>query len=192
MFGIGFGFIVIDNMGQFGFFFGYVFVNVKIFVFFVSIWNVIGCWVGGFMSDIFFCYYGFFCVFFFVFMMIFMVMVFFFIVMVIFGCLYFGFIFLGFFFGVQYFLYVIIVVDIFGLKFYVILYSSISFVSFVGMYVLFVFVVGKFYDVEVCYKNGVNLNLECFGLFCFCCFLLVFVGVIFGVVFCFGVFWFRI
>lgn len=190
-FGIGSGLTVTDNMGQLGLSLGYASANVKTFVSLVSIWNAIGRWVGGFTSDILLRHYGFSRALFLALMMTLMAMAFLLIAMAIPGCLYFGSIFLGLSFGAQYPLYATIVADIFGLKFYATLYSSISLASPVGMYVLSVPVVGKFYDAEARHKNGANSNLECLGSSCFRRSLLVLVGVTLGAALCSGVLWFR-
>lgn len=78
-----------------------------------------------------------------------MVVVYVFFVVNVFVCFYYGFILLGMFFGMLFFVYMIIVVEEFGLKCFVMFYNCFNIFSFVGNYILFGFVVGKFYDVEV-------------------------------------------
>lgn len=191
-FGIGSGLTVTDNMGQLGLSLGYAAANVKTFVSLVSIWNAIGRWVGGFTSDYLLRHYGFSRALFLAIMMALMAMAFLLIAMAIPGCLYFGSIFLGLSFGAQYPLYATIVADIFGIKYYATLYSSISLASPVGMYLLSVPVVGRFYDQEARqHHSNASSSIECVGSSCFRKSLLVLVGVTLGAALCSAALWFR-
>ncbi|KAG0621566.1 hypothetical protein M758_3G030400 [Ceratodon purpureus] len=196
-FGIGSGLTVTDNMGQLGLSLGYSASAVRTFVSLVSIWNAIGRWVGGFVSDILLRHYGTSRPLFLAVMMTLMAMAFLLIAMAVPGCLYFGSIFLGLSFGAQYPLYATIVADIFGLKYYATLYSSIGMASPIGMYVLSVPVVGRFYDSEAKRKsngtasNASDSSLECLGSSCFGRSLLVLMGVTLGAAGCAVALWFR-
>lgn len=188
-FGIGSGLTVTDNMGQLGLSLGYQPSAVRTFVSLVSLWNAIGRWVGGFTSDILLRHYGTSRALFLAAMMALMAMAFLLIAMAVPGCLYFGSIFLGLSFGAQYPLYATIVADIFGLKHYGTLYASISIASPVGMYVLSVPVVGRFYDAEA--KRESSASLECHGKLCFGRSLLILMGVTLAAAACAVALWLR-
>jgi hypothetical protein len=191
-FGIGSGLTVTDNMGQLGLALGYSPSAVRTFVSLVSIWNAIGRWVGGFVSDVLLRHYGTSRALFLAVVMTLMAMAFLLIAVAVPGCLYFGSIFLGLSFGAQYPLYVTIAADIFGLKYYATLYASINLASPVGMYVLSVPVVGRFYDAEARRQsNGSNSSLECHGPPCFRNSLLVLMGVTLGGAACAAALWLR-
>lgn len=197
-FGVGSGLTVTDNMGQLGLSLGYSSSKVGTFVSLVSIWNAIGRWVGGFLSDILLRRYGFSRAMFLMIMMTLMSLAFLLIAINVPGCLYFGSIFLGLSFGAQYPLYATIVADIFGLKYYATLYNSIGLASPVGMYLLSVPVVGRYYDDEAKKElsestnvTSNNSNLVCLGSSCFGRSLLVLIGVTVGAAVSAGALWYR-
>ena len=195
-FGVGSGLTATDNMGQLGLALGYSSSAVRTFVSLVSIWNAIGRWVGGFASDFLLRHYGISRALFLAVVMVLMAMAFLLIALAVPGCLYFGSIFLGLSFGAQYPLYATIVADVFGLKYYATLLASINLASPVGMYLLSVPVVGRFYDAEAKRESnsalvGSNGSLTCQGSMCFGLSLLVLMGVTLGAAACAAALWFR-
>lgn len=128
---------------------GYLEVLINFFVLMVLIWNFFGRLGVGVLLEFVLYEKGFF--WFLFIMLVFMVFVFGYIILVVFffGVLYLGIVLIGLSFGVYWLLIFIVILEFFGFKYFGILFNVVIMVSFLGLYVMFVYVVGFFYDVEL-------------------------------------------
>lgn len=196
IFGVGSGLTATDNMGQLGLSLGYPPTNVKTFVSLLSIWNSIGRWVGGFLSDYLLFRYGFPRTQFYTIALLMMAVAYVLLAVNVPACLYYGSILLGMSFGTLFPVYTTIVAEEFGLKRFATLYNCLNISSSVGNYILSGPVAGKFYDAEA-RKQADRLNLGgnsvliCDGSVCFrrTCFTLM--GVSIGAATLAGLLWYR-
>ena len=197
IFGIGSGLAATDNMGQLGLSLGYTATNVRTFVSLLSIWNSIGRWMGGFLSEILLQRYGTSRTKFFTIMLLVMATAYLLIAINVPGCLYFGSILLGLSFGTQYPIYATVIAEEFGLKYFGTLYNSIGVACIVGNYMLSVPVAGRFYDSEAKRqaKEGAVIStgksLLCHGASCYRRTFFTFMSVTLGAAIVGAVLWYR-
>jgi hypothetical protein len=198
IFGIGSGLAATDNMGQLGLSLGYTATNVRTFVSLLSIWNSIGRWMGGFLSEILLQRYGTSRTKFFTIMLLVMATAYLLIAINVPGCLYFGSILLGLSFGTQYPIYATVVAEEFGLRYFGTLYNSIGVACIVGNYMLSVPVAGRFYDSEAKRqaKEGALIStgkksLLCHGASCYRRTFFTFMSVTLGAAIVGAVLWYR-
>lgn len=136
IFGVGSGLTATDNMAQLGLSVGYAATNVHTFVSLLSIWNSIGRWVGGFLSDFLLFRYGFPRTEFHTLMLLVMAVAYLLLAVNVPGALYYGTVLLGLSFGTQYPVYTTIVAEEFGLKRFATLYNCLNISCSVGNYIL--------------------------------------------------------
>lgn len=197
IFGVGSGLAATDNMGQLGLSLGYTATNVRTFVSLLSIWNSIGRWMGGFLSEILLQRYGTSRTKFFTIMLLVMATAYLLIAINVPGCLYFGSILLGLSFGTQYPIYATVIAEEFGLRYFGTLYNSIGVACIVGNYMLSVPVAGRFYDSEAKRqaKEGALIStgksLLCHGASCYRRTFFTFMSVTLGAAIVGAVLWYR-
>lgn len=195
--GVGSGLAATDNMGQLGLSLGYTATNVRTFVSLLSIWNSIGRWMGGFLSEILLQRYGTSRTKFFTIMLLVMATAYLLIAINVPGCLYFGSILLGLSFGTQYPIYATVIAEEFGLRYFGTLYNSIGVACIVGNYMLSVPVAGRFYDSEAKRqaKEGAVIStgksLLCHGASCYRRTFFTFMSVTLGAAIVGAVLWYR-
>lgn len=196
IFGIGAGLTASDNMGQLGLSLGYNATKVNTFVSLLSIWNAIGRWVGGFLSEILLQKYGFARTQFHTVSLLVMSFAFMLIAVNVPGCLYYGSILLGLSFGTQYSVTTTIVADVYGLKFFATLYNVLGIATIGGYYMLSVPVAGRFYDNEAKRQmgskyTGSTTSLVCHGAVCFRRTFFILMGVTIGAAMFAAILWYR-
>lgn len=136
IFGVGSGLTATDNMAQLGLSLGYAATNVRTFVSLLSIWNSIGRWVGGFLSDFLLYRYGFARTQFHTIVLLVMALAYLLLAVNVPACLYYGSILLGLSFGTQFPIYTTIVAEEFGLKRFATLYNCLNISCSIGNYIL--------------------------------------------------------
>ena len=196
IFGIGAGLTATDNMGQLGLSLGYNSTKVNTFVSLLSIWNAIGRWVGGFLSEMLLQKYGFPRTQFHTISLLVMSFAFMLIAVNVPGCLYYGSILLGLSFGTQYSVTTTIVADVYGLKFFATLYNVLGIATIGGYYMLSVPVAGRFYDNEAKRQmgskyTGGTTSLVCHGAVCFRRTFFILMGVTVGAAMFAAILWYR-
>lgn len=197
IFGVGSGLTATDNMGQLGLSLGYSATDVRTFVSLLSIWNSIGRWVGGFLSDYLLFRYGFPRTQFHTIALLTMALAYLLLAVNVPACLYYGSILLGVSFGTQYPIYTTIVAEEFGLRRFATLYNCLNISCSIGNYMLSGPVAGRFYDDEAKKQAaerhlvGSSAKLVCDGAVCFrrTCFTLMAVSV--GAAGFAGALWYR-
>lgn len=197
IFGIGSGLAATDNMGQLGLSLGYNAKNVRTFVSLLSIWNSLGRWMGGFLSETLLHRYGTSRTKFFTIMLLVMATAHLLIAINVPGCLYFGSILLGLSFGTQYPIYATVIAEEFGLRYFATLYNSIGLACIAGNYMLSVPVAGRFYDSEAKRQAqegalmSTGKSLLCHGASCYRRTFFTFMGVTLGAALVGAVLWHR-
>lgn len=196
IFGIGAGLTASDNMGQLGLSLGYNTTKVNTFVSLLSIWNAIGRWVGGFLSEMLLQKYAFPRTQFHTVSLLVMSFAFLLIAVNVPGCLYYGSILLGLSFGTQYSVTTTIVADVYGLKFFATLYNVLGIATIGGYYMLSVPVAGRFYDNEAKRQmgskyTGGTTSLVCHGAVCFRRTFFILMGVTIGAAMFAAILWYR-
>lgn len=197
IFGVGSGLTATDNMAQLGLSFGYSPTSVRTFVSLLSIWNSIGRWVGGFLSDYLLYRFGFARTKFHTIMLLVMAVAYLLLAVNVPACLYYGSILLGLSFGTQYPIYTTIVAEEFGLKRFATLYNCLNVSCSVGNYILSTPLAGRFYDEEAkrqaeqSHLASSDAKLVCDGPICFrrTCFTLMAVSI--GAAGFAGLLWYR-
>lgn len=196
IFGVGSGLTITDNMGQLGLSLGYPATNVRTFVSLLSIWNSIGRWVGGFLSDYLLFRYGFPRTQFHTIALLTMGVAYLLLAVNVPACLYYGSILLGLSFGTQYPIYTTIVAEEFGLRRFATLYNCLNISCSIGNYILSGPVAGRFYDDEAARQaNALHLvgsaAKVCTGAVCFRRTLIVLMSVSIGAAGFAAVLWYR-
>ena len=196
IFGVGSGLTATDNMGQLGLSLGYSAIEVRTFVSLLSIWNSIGRWTGGFLSDYVLYRYGFPRTQFHTMALLTMALAYLLLAVNAPACLYYGSVLLGLSFGTQYPLYTTIVAEEFGLRRFATLYNCLNISCSIGNYILSGPVAGRFYDDEA-RTQAVHLHLSgpaaklCNGAVCFRRTCLTLMAVSIGAAGFAGALWFR-
>ncbi|KAG0621568.1 hypothetical protein M758_3G030600 [Ceratodon purpureus] len=197
VFGVGSGLTATDNMGQLGLSFGYSATDVSTFVSLLSIWNSIGRWVGGFLSDYLLYRYGFPRTQFQTIALLTMAVAYLLLALNVPACLYYGSILLGLSFGTQYPIYTTIVAEEFGLRRFATLYNCLNISCSIGNYILSGPVAGRFYDHEAKKQAverhlvGSSAKLVCDGAVCFRRTCITLMAVSIGAAGFAGLLWYR-
>ncbi|GKV52333.1 hypothetical protein SLEP1_g58922 [Rubroshorea leprosula] len=172
--GIGGALTAINNLGQIGASQGYPKQSISTFVSLVSIWSFLGRVISGFASDIILAKYKFPRPLLLTFIMLLSCLGHLLIALNIPDGLYVASLIIGFCFGAQFPLILVIISELFGLKYYSTLYNFAGVASPIGCYVLNVKVVGNLYDDETKKKMAVlgitrkpGQDLNCTGTDCF-------------------------
>ncbi|KAJ0441109.1 putative major facilitator superfamily domain, MFS transporter superfamily [Helianthus annuus] len=165
----------INNITQVGESLDYSTIEINTIVSLWSIWNFLGRFVGGFVSDLFIHRYGLGRPLFFSLTQLTMVVGY--LIIALSGNLYIGSVIVGVCFGSQWSLMPIITLEIFGVKHTGTIFNSIGAAIPIGSYIFSVQVIGKIYDKEAQATGGL-----CHGLHCFMLSYFIFVRVsLFGV-----------
>ncbi|GLU12863.1 hypothetical protein SLE2022_295210 [Rubroshorea leprosula] len=172
--GIGGALTAINNLGQIGASQGYTKQSISTFVSLVSIWSFLGRVISGFASDIILAKYKFPRPLLLTFIMLLSCLGHLLIALNVPDGLYVASLIIGFCFGAQFPLILVIISELFGLKYYSTLYNFAGVASPIGCYVLNVKVVGNLYDDETRKKMAVlgitrkpGQDLNCAGTDCF-------------------------
>ncbi|KAM0060528.1 putative major facilitator superfamily, MFS transporter superfamily [Helianthus debilis subsp. tardiflorus] len=165
----------INNITQIGESLDYSTLEINTIVSLWSIWNFLGRFVGGFVSDLFIHRYGLGRPLFFSLTQLIMVVGY--LIIALRGNLYIGSVIVGVCFGSQWSLMPTITLEIFGVKHMGTIFNSIGAANPIGSYIFSVQVIGKIYDNEAQATRGL-----CHGLHCFMLSYFIFAGVsVFGV-----------
>ncbi|KAM0060526.1 putative major facilitator superfamily, MFS transporter superfamily [Helianthus debilis subsp. tardiflorus] len=165
----------INNITQIGESLDYSTLEINTIVSLWSIWNFLGRFVGGFVSDLFIHRYGLGRPLFFSLTQLIMVVGY--LIIALRGNLYIGSVIVGVCFGSQWSLMPTITLEIFGVKHMGTIFNSIGAANPIGSYIFSVQVIGKIYDKEAQATRGL-----CHGLHCFMLSYFIFAGVsVFGV-----------